>query len=99
MELNRGNEFKTRVWPIFPHSKVLIVMSYSLPLPFRGGVRSLTLPLTGLPLMAYYSLFVFAESEDGISPTQSGAGAVSFSRCGGGWCHSDTRVQYLPPPV
>jgi tetratricopeptide (TPR) repeat protein len=55
LEQDQGNRFSARIFPIEPNAPVRLILSYTQLLPLRGGVRTYTLPLRGLPKVSRFS--------------------------------------------
>ena len=55
LEQDQGNRFSARVFPIEAGARVRLVLSYSRLLPLRGGKRTFSLPLRGLPTIDRFS--------------------------------------------
>src|SRR6266702_3435061 len=49
LEQDEGNRFSARIFPIEANQSVRIVLSYTMLLPLRDGVRRYSLPLRGVP--------------------------------------------------
>src|SRR5688500_14374330 len=49
LEQDQGNRFSARIFPIEAKAPVHLVLSYTALLPMRGGERTYSLPLRGLP--------------------------------------------------
>lgn len=49
LEQDQGNRFSARIFPIEANAPVRLLVSYTALLPMRGGVRTYSLPLRGLP--------------------------------------------------
>lgn len=49
LEQDQGNRFSARIFPIEANDSVRILLSYSMLLPARGGERTYSLPLRGIP--------------------------------------------------
>jgi tetratricopeptide (TPR) repeat protein len=49
LEQDQGNRFSARIFPIEANDSVRILLSYSMLIPIRGGVRTYALPLRGIP--------------------------------------------------
>jgi len=60
LELDQGNRFSARVFPIPANGTVRLLLAYSQRIPEQGGVRKLTVPLAGIPKIGEfnYSLVV-----------------------------------------
>ena len=76
LEMDSGNRFNARIFPIAPKSEKLIILSYSQRLV--GENSEYILPLKGLPQLKQLSVKVFYDS-DSFSTTQLGelTGTVS----------------------
>ena len=59
LEQDQGNRFSARIFPIEANAPVRLVLSYTALLPMRGGVRTYTLPLRGLPEIDKFSFRAF----------------------------------------
>ncbi|MGZ8867742.1 MAG: VIT domain-containing protein [Thermoanaerobaculia bacterium] len=49
LEQDQGNRFSARIFPIEANDSVRILLSYSMLIPIRDGVRTYSLPLRGIP--------------------------------------------------
>ncbi len=49
LEQDQGNRFSARIFPIEANAPVRLLVSYTALLPMRGGARTYTLPLRGMP--------------------------------------------------
>src|SRR5689334_11962737 len=49
LEMDQGNRFSARVFPIPANGTVRLLLSYSQMAPMKNGERKLTIPLAGLP--------------------------------------------------
>lgn len=78
LEQDQGNRFSARVFPIEAGARVRLVLSYSRLLPLRGGRRTFTLPLRGLPTIGRYSFRAILAPLPGESAAPSGNPAMSL---------------------
>jgi len=56
LEMDQGNRFSARVFPIPAAGTVRLVLGFSQMLPAENGARSLTIPLAGLPKINNFRL-------------------------------------------
>lgn len=82
LEQDQGNRFSARIFPIPPKAPVRLLLSYTALLPMRGGERTYTLPLRGLPKVNELTFrgFVTPVPGEGVSGklTTSSAEVTSF---------------------
>ncbi|HET7706512.1 MAG TPA: VIT domain-containing protein [Thermoanaerobaculia bacterium] len=64
LEQDQGNRFSARIFPIEANDTVRILLSYSMLIPVRDGVRTYSLPLRGIPEVGH---FAFRASVNPIS--------------------------------
>jgi len=55
LEMDQGNRFSARVFPIPANGTVRLLLAYSQVLPMRNGERKLVIPLAGLPKIGSFS--------------------------------------------
>ena len=77
LEMDSGNRFNARIFPIEPKSEKVLILSYSQRLDDLAG--EYVLPLLGLPQLKQFALKVFYERDSFNSTTQLGelTGTVS----------------------
>lgn len=54
LEQDQGNRFSARIFPIEAKDSVRILLSYSMLIPIRDGVRTYSLPLRGIPAIGRF---------------------------------------------
>ncbi|MEK8016809.1 MAG: VIT domain-containing protein, partial [Candidatus Parabeggiatoa sp.] len=79
LEMDSGNRFNARIFPIEPKSEKVLILSYSQRLDDLAG--EYVLPLLGLPQLKQFAIKVFYERDSFSSTTQLGelTGTVSKS--------------------
>src|SRR5215470_12819761 len=65
LEQDQGNRFSARIFPIEANQSVRIVLSYSMLLPLRDGVRRYALPLRGVPSIRHFTFRAFVSALPG----------------------------------
>ena len=77
LEQDQGNRFSARIFPIEANDSVRILLSYSMLIPIREGVRTYALPLRGIPEIGRFG---FRASVDPLSGEMArGAGLSQTS--------------------
>ncbi|HYU25849.1 MAG TPA: VIT and VWA domain-containing protein, partial [Thermoanaerobaculia bacterium] len=80
LEQDQGNRFSARIFPIEANQSVRIVLSYTMLLPLRDGVRRYSLPLRGVPSIRHFTFRAFVSAlpgEEGPGAPKSGVGGLS----------------------
>src|SRR6266568_1304544 len=75
LEQDQGNRFSARIFPIEANQSVRIVLSYTMLLPLRDGVRRYSLPLRGIPSIRHFTFRAFVSAlpgEEGPGAPKSG---------------------------
>jgi tetratricopeptide (TPR) repeat protein len=83
LDQEAGNRFSARVFPIAPGGEVRLVLGYSQLLRMKGGERTWTLPLRGLPKVG---LFTFHGSFRAL-PGETGRRETFLAAAGTGSLH------------
>jgi len=82
LEQDQGNRFAARIFPIEANAPVRLLLSYTMLLPMRDGVRTYTLPLRGLSKINKLTFRGFVTPIPGEQPsgklTTSTAEVTSF---------------------
>jgi tetratricopeptide (TPR) repeat protein len=71
LEQDQGNRFSARIFPIEANASVRILLSYSVLLPLRDGVRTYTLPLRGISHVEHFTFRAFVSPLSGEASTPS----------------------------
>ena len=71
LEMDQGNRFSARVFPIPANGTVRLVLAYSQRVPSQDGVRKVTVPLAGIPKIGEFNYSVVVNDLPGqqIEPT------------------------------
>ena len=77
LEQDQGNRFSARIFPIEANDSVRIVLSYSMLIPSRNGVRTYTLPLRGIPEIKRFAFRASVAPVNGEAARASGISQTS----------------------
>ena len=80
LEQDQGNRFSARIFPIEANDTVRILLSYSMLLPAKGGERTYSLPLRGIPEIGDFSFRASVLPLDGESGSVQAASGPRFSQ-------------------
>ena len=80
LEQDQGNRFSARIFPIEANDTVRILLSYSMLLPAKGGERTYSLPLRGIPEVGDFSFRASVFPLAGESVTAQAARGPRFSQ-------------------
>jgi len=65
LEMDQGNRFSARVFPIPANGTVRLLLSYSQLVPMKNGERKITIPLAGMPKIGDFSCSVDIREANG----------------------------------
>jgi len=69
LEMDQGNKFSARVFPVPANGTVRLLLAFSKPLPMKDGVRKLTIPLAGLPKIGEFNFSAIGKPLDSETAT------------------------------
>ena len=72
LEMDQGNRFSARVFPVPANGTVRLLLSFSQSLPMKDGVRTLRIPLAGLPKIGEFNFNATGHTLD----SETGAGTI-----------------------
>ncbi|MCY3021302.1 MAG: VIT and VWA domain-containing protein [Planctomycetota bacterium] len=93
LEMDQGNRFSARVFPIPANGTVRLLLAYSQVIPMQNGERKVVIPMAGMPAMPVFNTKVHLEPADGeelLSPAnwardkRKGSDVIEFSQWGDG---------------
>ena len=72
LEADQGNRFSARVFPVPANGTVRLLLAFSQQLPIKNGVRTLRIPLAGLPKIGEFNFNAIGHPLD----SETGTGVV-----------------------
>ncbi|HEY3322763.1 MAG TPA: VIT domain-containing protein [Planctomycetota bacterium] len=75
LEMDQGNRFSARVFPIAPNGAVRLLLAYSQLLPVQNGERKLRVALAGIPKIGAFSFTPVIARENDVNITGIPEGA------------------------
>ena len=80
LEQDQGNRFSARIFPIEANDTVRILLSYSMLIPVRDGVRTYSLPLRGIPEVGHFAFRASVNPISGEVARATGLSQTSWGR-------------------